>query len=140
MFSSIARRVENHDMKPEFVRLVKDFSLQNENMLRKLCTHTHFIIRLRCSIISKFKFCALLISISLLSKLLMNYKFCACSEIQSVGTHPSGKKALIILSPSGLMASSGIRWKSSRLSKARTQEVCIKLMSEEKVLLKKNSQ
>lgn len=30
-------------------------------------------------------------------------------------THPSGKKALMIRSPNGLMASSGIRWKSSRL-------------------------
>lgn len=69
----------------------------------------------------------------------MNYKFCACSQIQTIGTHPSGKKALIILSPSGLIASSGIRWKSSRLSKARTQEVHMKLKSEEK-LLKKNSQ
>ena len=32
-------------------------------------------------------------------------------------THPSGKKALMILSPRGLMANSGIRWKSSRLHK-----------------------
>lgn len=35
---------------------------------------------------------------------------------QITGTaHPSGKKALMILSPSGLMANSGILWKSSRL-------------------------
>lgn len=33
----------------------------------------------------------------------------------STPTHPSGKKALMIRSPSGLMASSGILWKSSRL-------------------------
>lgn len=32
-------------------------------------------------------------------------------------THPSGKKALMILSPRGLMANSGILWKSSRLDK-----------------------
>ena len=35
---------------------------------------------------------------------------------QITGTaHPSGKNALMILSPSGLMANSGILWKSSRL-------------------------
>lgn len=32
-----------------------------------------------------------------------------------VTSHPSGKNALMILSPRGLMASSGILWKSSRL-------------------------
>lgn len=38
-------------------------------------------------------------------------------EANNSQTHPSGKKALMIRSPSGLMASSGIRWKSSRLPK-----------------------
>lgn len=46
-------------------------------------------------------------------------------KFRPVGTHPSEKKALIIRSPRGLMASSGIRWKSSRLSEARTEQACI---------------
>lgn len=97
-------------------------------MLRKLSlVHTYCRASLKWSVISKFKFCALIISISLLWKLLTNS---ACSQTQFVETHPSGKKALIILSPSGLMASSGIRWKSSRLSKARTQQVSLKLKTE----------
>lgn len=56
---------------------------------------------------------------------LTNCTFCDYSQIQAVGTHPSEKKALIIRSPRGLMASSGIRWKSSRLSEVRTQQACI---------------
>lgn len=37
-------------------------------------------------------------------------------------THPSGKKALMILSPRGLIANSGILWKSSRLQTWKMME------------------
>lgn len=96
-------------------------SLHNESMQRKQLIMTSW----RCSVITEFKFCALIIIISLLLELLTYCTFCVYSQTQAVGTHPSEKKALIIRSPRGLMASSGIRWKSSRLSKARIQQVRI---------------
>lgn len=44
-----------------------------------------------------------------------NAHSCEKQDQTTGATHPSGKKALMILSPRGLIANSGILWKSSRL-------------------------